>query len=185
MIDKVLESTKEEMQKSLEALKKDFASLRTGQVSVKIVDGIMVDYYDNQTPLTGVASIAATDATTIRITPWEKSMLSEIERAIAEANIGVNPGNNGEAVILSFPPMTVENRKESAKQAKAMAENAKVSVRNHRKDSNNKIKRLEKNKEITEDESKKATDSIQKITDEYISKIDSAFKTKEAEVLKV
>ncbi|MCV6608362.1 MAG: ribosome recycling factor [Campylobacterales bacterium] len=185
MVSDVLNKTKESMEKSVEALKKDFGSLRTGKVSINILDGIMVDYYDNPTPINGVASIAATDATTIMVTPWEKPMVVEIERAIAEANIGVNPGNNGDAVILSFPPMTQENRQETAKQAKGMAENAKVSVRNHRQDGNKKIKNLEKDKEITEDEKKKAEADIQKLTDDYIAKVEEAFKKKEEEVLKV
>lgn len=185
MVNDLLNKTKESMEKSLDALKKDFGSLRTGKVSINIVDGITVDYYDNPTPLNGVASIAATDATTIMITPWEKNLVPEIEKAIATANIGVNPGNNGEAVILSFPPMTQENRKETAKQAKVMAENAKVSVRNHRQDSNKKVKNLEKDKEITEDERKKAENDIQKLTDECIANIEAAFKKKEGEVLKV
>ncbi len=185
MVNDILNSTKEAMEKSIEALKRDFGSLRTGKVSIKIVDGIMVNYYDNMTPLNGVASIAATDATTIMITPWEKPMVGEIEKAIAAANIGVNPGNNGEAVILSFPPMTQENRKETAKHAKQMAEHAKVSVRNHRQDANKKIKNLEKDKAITEDEGKKGENDVQKLTDDYIGKIDAAFKQKEEEILKV
>jgi ribosome recycling factor len=125
------------------------------------------------------------DATTISITPWEKNLLSDIERAIQEANIGVNPNNDGDFIKLFFPPMTSEQRQEIVKQAKAMAENARVAVRNVRKDANNKIKKLEKEKEISEDESKKAQDDIQKITDDHVAKIDELFKVKEADILKV
>jgi ribosome recycling factor len=137
------------------------------------------------TALNQVGSVIATDATTISITPWEKALLSPIEKAIQEANIGVNPNNDGSFIKLFFPPMTSDQRQGIVKHAKSMVEHAKVSVRNVRKDGNDKIKKLEKDKEISEDESKKAQDQIQKFTDEYIVKIDEAFKTKEADILKV
>jgi ribosome recycling factor len=185
MLNEIYDDTKAHMDKSLEALKRDFATLRTGKVTTTIVDNIKVDYYGTPTPLNQVGSVIATDATTIAITPWEKSLLNDIEKAIQEANIGVNPNNDGDFIKLFFPPMTSEQRQEIVKQAKAMAENAKVAIRNIRKDSNNKIKKLEKDKEISEDESKKAQDQIQKITDEHIAKIDELFKNKEADILKV
>jgi ribosome recycling factor len=144
-----------------------------------------VDYYGTATPLNQVGSVVVQDATTIAINPWEKSMLSVIERAIQEANIGVNPNNDGDFIKLFFPPMTTEQRQEIVKQAKAMAEKAKVAVRNIRKDSNNTIKRLEHDKEISEDEMKRALEQIQKITDEYISRIDDSFKAKESDILRV
>jgi len=185
MVNEIFEHTKEHMDKSLEALKRDFASLRTGKVTTNIVDNIKVDYYGTPTPLNQVGSVIATDATTISITPWEKNLLSDIERAIQEANIGVNPNNDGDFIKLFFPPMTSEQRQEIVKQAKAMAENARVAIRNVRKDANNKIKKLEKDKEISEDESKKAQDEIQKITDTHIGMTDEIFKSKEADILKV
>jgi len=185
MLNEIYDTTKEHMDKSLEALKRDFATLRTGKVTTTIVDNIKVDYYGTPTPLNQVGSVIATDATTISITPWEKSLLNDIEKAIQEANIGVNPNNDGDFIKLFFPPMTSEQRQEIVKQAKGMAENAKVAIRNVRKDSNNKIKKLEKDKEISEDESKKAQDQIQKITDEHIVKVDEMFKSKEADILKV
>ena len=185
MVEEIFEHTKEHMDKSIEALKRDFASLRTGKVTTSIVDNIKVDYYGTPTPLNQVGSVIATDATTIAITPWEKNLLGDIERAIQEANIGVNPNNDGDFIKLFFPPMTSEQRQEIVKQAKAMAENARVAVRNIRKDANNKIKKLEKDKEISEDESKKAQDEIQKITDAHIGMIDDLFKAKEADILKV
>ncbi len=134
------------MQKSIEALKRDFSTLRTGKVSTNILDHIRVDYYGNPTPLNQVANVLAVDATTISITPWEKHMVSQIEKAIQSANIGVNPNSDGDSVKLFFPPMTMEQREEIAKQAKAMAEKAKVAVRNIRKESNRDIKELEKAK---------------------------------------
>ncbi|BAF70997.1 ribosome recycling factor [Sulfurovum sp. NBC37-1] len=185
MVNEIFEHTKENMDKSLEALKRDFASLRTGKVTTNIVDNIKVDYYGTPTPLNQVGSVIATDATTISITPWEKNLLSDIERAIQEANIGVNPNNDGDFIKLFFPPMTSEQRQEIVKQAKAMAENARVAIRNIRKDANNKIKKLEKDKEISEDESKRAHDEIQKITDDHIGMVDELFKAKEADILKV
>ncbi|AKF24003.1 ribosome recycling factor [Sulfurovum lithotrophicum] len=185
MVNEIFEHTKEHMNKSLEALKRDFASLRTGKVTTNIVDNIKVDYYGTPTPLNQVGSVIATDATTISITPWEKNLLSDIERAIQEANIGVNPNNDGDFIKLFFPPMTSEQRQEIVKQAKAMAENARVAIRNIRKDANNKIKKLEKDKEISEDESKRAHDEIQKITDDHIGMVDELFKAKEADILKV
>ena len=184
-LEEIFENERDGAKKALEVLKRDFQTLRSGKVSVSIVDGVKVDYYGTPTPLNQVATVLVTDATTITITPWEKSMLKEIEKAIQSANIGVNPNNDGEAIKLFFPPMTVEQRQESAKSAKAMGEKAKVAVRNNRKNANNKVKQLEKDKEITEDESKKAHETIQKITDEAIKSIDEAVKAKEAELLKV
>ncbi|WP_456058463.1 ribosome recycling factor [Campylobacter hominis] len=185
MLNSVYDAQKSDCNKALDALKRDFSTLRTGKVSVKILENIFVDYYDNQTPLNQVATVLATDATTISVTPWEKSMLKGIESAIAAANIGVNPTNDGESVKLFFPPMTTEQRKENAKKAKAMGEKAKVSIRNIRKDANDEVKKLEKDKSISEDEAKKAYDEVQKITDNFIEKIDEAVKNKEEELLKV
>jgi ribosome recycling factor len=185
LVEEIFAQTKDHMDKSIEAMKKDFATLRTGKVTTTIVDSIKVDYYGNPTPLNQVGSVVVQDATTIAINPWEKSMLPVIEKAIQEANIGVNPNNDGDFIKLFFPPMTQEQRKEIVKQAKAMAEKAKVAVRNVRKDSNNKLKRLEHDKEISEDELKRALDKIQKMTDEHISKIDESLKAKEADIMRV
>jgi len=185
MTSEIFEQTKANMAKSIEALKRDFATLRTGKVTTGIVDNIKVDYYGTMTALTQVGNVIATDATTISITPWEKTLLPVIEKAIQEANIGVNPNNDGDFIKLFFPPMTSEQRQEIVKQAKGMVENAKVAIRNVRKDGNDKIKKLEKEKEISEDESKKAQEQIQKLTDEHVAKIDEAFKVKEADILKV
>jgi ribosome recycling factor len=132
-----------------------------------------------------VGNVIALDATTISITPWEKSMLNPIEKAIQEANIGVNPNNDGDFIKLYFPAMTTEQRKEIVKQAKAMAEKAKIAIRNIRKDSNHQIKELEKEKEISEDESRRAQDEIQKITDAHVATVDSLLSSKEADILKV
>jgi len=185
MLNEIYKDTKEHMQKSIEALKRDFSTLRTGKVSTTILDHIKVEYYGNPTPLNQVANVLAVDATTISITPWEKHMVAPIEKAIQSANIGVNPNNDGDSVKLFFPPMTSEQRQEIAKQAKAMAEKAKVAIRNIRKDANKDIKELEKAKELSEDEGKRAHDEIQKITDEFIAKVDDTLSKKQAEILKV
>lgn len=185
MVNEIFEHTKEHMDKSIEALKREFASLRTGKVTTSIVDNIKVDYYGTPTALNQVGSVIAMDATTISITPWEKSLLGDIEKAIQEANIGVNPNNDGDFIKLFFPPMTSEQRQDIVKQARGMVETAKIAIRNVRKDGNDKIKKLEKAKEISEDESKKAQEQIQKLTDEHIAKVEEAFKAKEADILKV
>jgi len=185
MLNEIYTTATEQMDKSIEALKRDFSTLRTGKVTTNIVDHIRVDYYGTPTALNQVGNVIATDATTISITPWEKSMLSPIEKAIQEANIGVNPNNDGDFIKLFFPPMTMEQRQEIVKQAKAMAEKAKISIRNIRKEANDKVKKLEKAKEISEDESRRAHDEVQKITDAHVKEVDAVLATKEADILKV
>jgi ribosome recycling factor len=185
MIDEILEECKLNMEGSLEHMHHCFKSLRTGKVMTSILDGIKIDYYGTPTALDQVGSVIATDATTIVISPWEKPLVADIESAISKANIGVNPNSDGEKIILNFPPMTVDQRKETVKKMKGMGEDARVSVRNDRQKANNDIKRLEKEKEITVDESKAAQESVQKITDSFIATIDATLKTKEAEILKV
>jgi ribosome recycling factor len=185
MLDEIYAETKEHMDKSLEALKRDYKTLRTGKVSPSVLDGVKVDYYGTMTDLNQVGSVTALDATTIAVNPWEKNLLSDIEKAIQAANIGVSPNNDGDFIKLFFPPMTVDQRKESAKQAKGMTDNAKVAIRNIRKNANDQVKSLHKDKDITDDENKKAQDEIQKITDSYVTKADDTLKAKEAEILKV
>jgi len=143
-LNEVYQYTKEHMEKTIDAMKRDFATLRTGKVSTAIVEPIRVDYYGTLTPLSQVGSVIASDATTLVISPWEKNLLKGIEKAIQEANIGVNPNNDGDVIKLFFPPMTSEQRKEIAKDAKALGEKAKVAVRNIRKESNDKIKKTRK-----------------------------------------
>ena len=185
MLNEIYDNTKKQMKKSIEALKRDFSTLRTGKVTTNIVDHIRVDYYGTPTPLNQVGNVIALDATTISITPWEKSMLSPIEKAIQSANIGVNPNNDGDFIKLYFPAMTSEQRQQIVKQAKAMGEKAKIAIRNIRKESNKDIKDLEKEKEISEDESKKAHIEIQKITDNSVAEVDRLFSKKQADILKV
>ncbi len=185
MLNEIYDECETKMQSSIEHMQREFKTLRTGKVTTSVLDNVKIDYYGTPTPLDQVGSVLAADATTIVVNPWEKNLLSDIESAIQKANVGANPNNDGDQIKLFFPPMTVEQRQEAVKQMKGMGENAKVSVRNDRRDANDKIKKLEKDKEITQDESKSAQDNIQKITDKYISKIDSILKDKEAEILKV
>jgi len=185
MLEEIYQEAKTSMEKSLEALKRDYGTLRTGKVHTSILDNITVDYYGTQTALSQVATVLAPDATTINISPWEKNLVGEIEKAIQEANIGVNPNNNGESVQLFFPPMTQDQRKESVKGAKTMTDNAKVAIRNIRQKANNEIKKLEKDKEITQDDSKAAQDEVQKITDSYVAKADEMFKAKDQEIMTI
>lgn len=185
MLNEVYNSTKSSMQKSIEALRRDFGTLRSGKVSVSILDNIRIDYYGTPTPLNQVGSVIAQDATTIIVTPWEKNLLKDIEHAIAEANIGVNPNGDSESVKLFFPPMTKEQRAQIAKEAKSMGEKTKIALRNIRQDANNAIKKLEKDKSITEDESRTGQNEVQKITDEFVKKTDEMVKHKEEEILKV
>ena len=185
MLNEIYDNCNAKMQGSVEHMHRDFKTLRTGKVLISVLDNVKIDYYGTPTPLDQVGSVIAADATTIVVNPWEKNLLSDIESAIAAANIGVNPNNDGDQIKLFFPPMTVEQRQESVKKMRIMGENAKVSIRNDRRDSNDKVKKLEKEKEITQDDSKSAQDTIQKTTDKFISQIDSILKDKESEILKV
>ena len=185
MLEEIYSECKEKMDSSIEHMHREFKTLRTGKVTTAVLDNVKIDYYGTPTPLDQVGSVIATDATTIVINPWEKHLLGEIESAIAAANIGVNPNNDGDQIKLFFPAMTVEQRQDAVKKMKGMGEDCKVSVRNDRKHANDKIKKLEKDKEITADESKSAQDNVQKTTDTYTTQIDSILKDKEQEILKV
>jgi len=185
MINEVFNSCEEKMQSSIEHMMREFKTLRTGKVTTSVLDNVKIDYYGSPTSLDQVGSVIAQDATTIVINPWEKNLLDDIESAISAANVGATPNNDGDLIKLFFPAMTVEQRKESVKQMKGMGENAKVSIRNDRKHSNDAIKKLEKDKEITADESKSAQDNIQKTTDKFSVKIETILKDKEQEILKV
>ena len=182
MLEEIYAQTKEHMEKSIDALKKDYRSLRTGKVNPNILDGIRIDYYGTPTDLSQVGSVLSPDATTIVINPWEKNLLGVIDKALQAANIGVNPNNDGVVIKLFFPPMTTDQRENTVKQAKVMTDNAKVAIRNIRQNSNTKAKNLLKDKLITEDENKRAQDEIQKITDSYVLKADETLKAKEKEI---
>ena len=183
-IEFILDSTKESMNGSLAHLEKEFLNIRAGKASPAMLGGVKVDYYGTQTPLSQVANVSTPDARTLTVTPWEKGMLQPIEKAILIANIGFNPMNNGDNIIISVPPLTEERRRDLVKQAKAEAEEAKIGVRNARKDANNDIKKLEK-EGVSEDACKSAEEDVQELTNSYIKKIDELLAVKEAEIMKV
>jgi ribosome recycling factor len=185
MLNEIYNECETKMQGSIDHMLRDFKTLRTGKITTAVLDNIKIDYYGTPTSLDQVGSVIAQDATTIVVNPWEKHLLADIESAISAANVGATPNNDGDQIKLFFPAMTVEQRQESVKQMKGMGENAKVSIRNDRKNSNDQVKKLEKDKEITVDESKSAQDKIQKITDKFTSEIETILKAKEAEILKV
>lgn len=183
-LDFILESTEEAMQGSIAHLEKEFVNIRAGKASPAMIGGVFVDYYGSATPLSQVSNINVPDARTITITPYERAMLQPIEKAIMVANIGFNPMNNGDMIIISVPPLTEERRRDLVKQAKTEAEDAKIGIRNSRKDANTEIKKLEKNG-LSEDVCKGGEDEVQNLTNGYIRKIDDLLAHKEAEIMKV
>ena len=183
-IEFILDSTKESMNGSIAHLEKEFLNIRAGKASPQMLGSVFVDYYGSQTPLSQVSNVNVPDARTITIQPYEKSMLQPIEKAIMIANLGFNPMNNGENIIINVPALTEERRRDLVKQAKAEAEDAKIGIRNARKDANTDIKKLEKDG-TSEDLCKSAEDDIQKLTDSFIRKVDEHLATKEAEIMKV
>ncbi|WP_075344053.1 ribosome recycling factor [Tenacibaculum agarivorans] len=180
-IEFILDSTKEAMNSAISHLEKELRSIRAGKASPAMLANVQVDYYGSQTPLSQVANVNTPDARTISIQPWEKNMLQEIEKAIMIANLGFNPMNNGENIIINVPPLTEERRKDLAKQAKAEAEHAKVGVRNARKDANNEIKKLD----ASDDMKKNAEADIQTLTDNFVKEIDEKYTVKEKEIMTV
>lgn len=180
----IKKSAEERMEKAINALKRDFSSLRAGKASPSLLDRIQVEYYGTLTPLNQLANVTTPDSRTLLIQPWDKSSLAEIERAILKSDVGLTPSNDGAIIRLSVPMLTEERRVELVKTAKKIAEEAKVAIRNIRRDANDSIKKLEK-AEISEDESKRHQDDIQKLTDKYITESDKVLATKEKEILEV
>ncbi|CAL2102798.1 ribosome-recycling factor [Tenacibaculum sp. 190130A14a] len=180
-IDFILDSAKEAMNNAIAHLEKELRSIRAGKATPAMLANVMVDYYGSQTPLSQVANVNTPDARTISIQPWEKNMLQEIEKAIMIANLGFNPMNNGENIMINVPPLTEERRRDLAKQAKAEAEHAKVGVRNARKDANNEIKKTD----ISDDMKKNAEADVQTLTDNFVKEIDEKFTVKEKEIMTV
>ncbi|MCL5127550.1 MULTISPECIES: ribosome recycling factor [unclassified Algibacter] len=178
----ILDSTRESMDNAIKHLIKQFVNIRAGKASPAMLGSVMVNYYGSQTPIGQVANINTPDGRTITVQPWEKNMLQEIERGIAYANLGFNPMNNGDTIIINVPPLTEERRIDLAKQAKAAAEDAKVSIRAARKDANNDIK---KNEDVSEDIKKNTEIDVQHITDKHVKKVDELFDIKEKEIMTV
>ena len=177
----ILDTTKESMLQSITHLKSELSNIRAGKASPMMLKNVVVDYYGSSTPLSQVANINTPDAQTISIQPWQKNLIGEIEKSIRNANLGFNPMNNGESVIINVPVLTEERRKELAKAAKAEAENAKVSIRNHRKEANDALKKAD----ISEDLLSNSENTVQEFTDNYSKEVDVLYKNKEAEIMKV
>ena len=183
MLKEILEDTEIGMEKSLGALDVAFKKIRTGRATPSLLDSIKVNYYDKLTPLAQVASISIEDAKTLAIAPWEKGIVQEIEKAISESELGLNPATSGETIRVILPDLTEETRRDFIKKAKAEAENAKISVRNVRRDGNSQLKEFLKEKEISEDEERQGEEEIQKLTDLFVEKVDAALEAKEKDLL--
>ncbi len=185
MLNEIQNEARDNMEKALDALKKQLASIRTGRANVSMLDGIRVEYYGTPTPLNQVANVTTPDARLIIVKPYEKQMLKEIEKAIVDSNVGLTPGNDGDVLRLPIPPLSEERRKEYVKQAKARCEDAKVAVRNARRDANEMLKEATKGSEISEDDEKRGLKLVQDLTDDYVKRVDDLLGKKEGEIMEV
>ncbi len=183
MINEITADAKERMQKSVASLEDAFKKIRTGRAHPSILDSVMVSYYGTDTPLTQLANVNVEEGRSLLISPWEKPLIGEIEKAILKSDLGLNPSNNGDTIRVPMPALTEETRKEFTKQAKHEAEIARVAIRNIRRDANSDFKDLGKEKEISEDEQRKAEEWVQKLTDKYIADVESTYQTKETDLL--
>lgn len=185
MIQELRKKTNERMHGAIEALRKEFGSIRTGRASLSLLDGISIDYYGTPTPIQQIASLSVPESRQIAIQPWEQRMISEIEKAIMKSDLGLTPMNDGKSIRINIPVLTEERRKQLVKIVKKRAEEAKIAVRNIRRDSNEELKKLEKDKHLSEDDVKKEQEEIQKITDSFIKKVDEVVEHKEKEIMEV
>ncbi len=183
MIESIYQETRDNMGKSIDALKNEFNRVRTGRASLTILDGIRVDYYGTLTPLNQMANLSVPESRLITIQPWDISVIKEVEKAILKSDLGLTPSNDGKIIRISIPPLTEERRKELVKVINKISEDHKIAVRNIRRDSNELLKGLKKDGDISEDDAFKAQDQVQKITDEHIKLIDDVNKDKEKEIL--
>jgi ribosome recycling factor len=184
LVELLLDDTREKMNKSIKHLENELVKIRAGKANPNILNGIMIDYYGVQTPLNQVSNIGTPDARTIAIQPWEKPFINAIEKAILQANLGLNPDNNGEIIRINIPPLTEERRINLVKQVKNEGENTKVGIRNARREANEELKNMKK-EGLAEDEEKKAVEEVQKMTDEYIETIDKILEAKETDIMTV
>jgi ribosome recycling factor len=185
MIADVKKSAEQKMKKTLETLKADLGKIRTGRAHTGLLDHVMVDYYGTPTPVNGVANVTLLDARTIGVTPWDKKMAGAVEKAIRDSDLGLNPATQGDTVRVPMPALTEERRRDLIKVVHKEAENARVAVRNIRRDANNHLKDLLKQKKVAEDEERRAQDEVQKLTDRHIAEIDKALAAKEADLIAV
>jgi len=185
MINEVIQETRDRMKKSEAAFEKDLSKVRTGRASQAILDGVMVDYYGAQTPLPQMATISVPESRLITVKPWDVSVINEVEKAIHKANIGLTPANDGKLIRISIPPLTEDRRREIVKKVARTCEDYKVAIRNIRRDSNDMLKELQKEGEISEDDCFKAQKQVQESTDDFIQRLDNIFAEKEEEILEV
>ena len=185
MISELKKTTELKMKKSLEALKNDLGKVRTGRAHTGLLDHVTVDYYGTPTPLSSVANVSLIDGRTIGITPWEKKMIGPIEKAVRDADLGLNPSAMGEVIRVPMPALTEERRRELVKVVRGEAENARVAIRNLRRDANHGLKEALKKKDISEDDERRAQDDVQKLTDRHVAEVDRMLQHKEAELLAV
>lgn len=183
--DSLLLDTEERMEKAVAALDRDFAKLRTGRATTALVDGVKADYYGTPTPISQMASVAVPDSRTLTIQPWDKAGMAAIEKAILKSDLGLTPINDGKIIRINIPPLTEERRKDLVKVSRKYGEEAKVAVRNVRRDANDALKKAEKDKEITEDELKRGQDEVQKLTDKFVAEVDGKCVAKEKEIMEI
>ena len=181
----IKKSAEEKMKKAVKALEDEFKTIRTGRASAALFENIRVDYYEQKVPLNQVATISIPEARLVIIQPWDRSVLAEIEKAIQKSELSVNPNNDGKVIRIAIPPLTEERRKELAKVAKNIAEKSRVSIRNVRRDTNEDIKKKEKDSSLSEDQAKRGMDDIQKLTDKYIEEINSVLAKKDKEIMEI
>ena len=185
MIDDILKDTENRMGKSVDSLRNELIKIRTGRAHPSLLDQIMVDYYGTDTPINQVANVTVEDSRTLAVAPWEKQMVPVVEKAIINSGLGLNPATTGNLIRIPMPPLTEERRRELVKIVKADGENAKIAVRNIRRDANSDFKDLLKEKDISEDESRQAEDSVQKLTDKFVSSVDEVITVKEKELMEI
>jgi ribosome recycling factor len=184
-MEAIKKSAEEKMKKAVKALEDEFKTIRTGRASAALFENIRVDYYEQKVPLNQVATISIPEARLVIIQPWDRSVLAEIEKAIQKSELSVNPNNDGKVIRIAIPPLTEERRKELAKVAKNIAEKSRVSIRNVRRDTNEDIKKKEKDSSLSEDQAKRGMDEIQKLTDKYIEEINAVLGKKDKEIMEI
>jgi len=185
MNSQTLEALKQEMEQTLDAMRKELAKMRTGRASTALIEGLMVEYYGSRTPLNQLASLSAPEARLLVIQPYDRGVMSAIEKGILQSDLGLTPVNDGKVIRIPIPELTEERRKELVRHARKVAEEYRVSVRNHRRDANEHLKKMQKDKQISEDESRATQERVQKMTEEYIEKLDKILKGKEEELMAV
>ncbi|ODN43632.1 ribosome recycling factor [Piscirickettsia litoralis] len=185
MIEQIIEDAQARMEKSLDALRDNLAKIRTGRAHPSLLEHITVDYYGSDTPLSQVANVTIADARTLQVVPWEKTMVAAVEKAIMTSDLGLNPASAGQVIRVPLPPLTEERRRDLVKIVKGEAENARVAIRNIRRDANNRFKDLLKQKEMSEDDERRAQDRVQKVTDKFINDVESTIQVKEKELIEI